>query len=87
MPDALDTSRLGIGLATAVFTIADALLRCSGCPTTRCVAPEQLVIVSDPAAVNTNAVGAPVTDFASRPTNLTGLLTTRLCRRDSEADW
>jgi predicted permease len=52
---------LGIGANTAIFTLVDALvLRPLPVPH-----PEQLVIVSDPAGVNNNNVGSPVTDYVS----------------------
>ncbi|MFL5615203.1 MAG: ADOP family duplicated permease [Gemmatimonadaceae bacterium] len=55
------TLALGIGANTAIFTLVDALvLRPLPVPH-----PEQLVIVSDPAAVNQGWVGSPLTDYVS----------------------
>src|SRR5205814_1930915 len=57
------TLALGIGANTAIFTLVDALLL-RPLPVPH---PEQLVIVSDPAEVNTNNVGLPLTDYVSVP--------------------
>jgi len=52
---------LGIGANTAIFTLVDALLL-RPLPVSH---PEQLVMVTDPAQVNNNNVGSPVTDYVS----------------------
>ena len=52
------TLALGIGANTAIFTLVDALMLRS----LRVSHPERLVVVSDPAAVNANSYGLPITD-------------------------
>lgn len=57
------TLALGIGANTAIFTLVDALVL-RALPVAH---PEQLVIVGDPAAVNSNWNGSPLTDYVSVP--------------------
>lgn len=59
----IGTLALGIGANTAIFTLVDALML-RPLPVSH---PEQLVIVSDPADVDENWNGSPVTDVVSFP--------------------